>query len=207
MFVRNGKQAVWPFVLIGIIVLCFIPWIMDRAGYELMNVDMTNPVMKYLILTWLPTVGNILIVALLLVWFGAPMVSNMLVDRKAEIEKSIDEAAHVKFEAQTKYQDAEEKLDRLDEEVESLKTSYARTLEEEKERIAEETARQEARIEADANAVFELRAAVAQRAFEREVMASALEKARVEIIEKVNADASLRDRLIDQGIASLRINA
>ncbi len=206
MFVRNGKQAIWPFVVICIIIACFVPWVMDKVGAESI-VDLSTPVMKYLMLTWLPTVGNILIVALLIGWFGAPMISEMLRNRKSEIEKSIDEAARVKFEAQSKFQDAEDKLDRLDAEVDSLKTSYARALEEEKQRIAEETARQEARIESDANAVFDLRVAVAQRTFEREVMTSALEKARVEIIEKVSADASLRDRLIDQGIATLRINA
>lgn len=209
MFKRNGKPVVWPWISIACIVLSFVPWIGDKLGFEphsSLHINMSDPVTNYLFLTWLPTVGNVLIVATLLIWFGAPMVSNMLKERKMNLERSMDEAARIKSDAQIEYQDAEEKLERLDEEMENMRASYARSLEEEKVRIAEETARQEARIEADAESVFELRSSVEQRNFEREIMINALEKARTEIAQKVNSDAALRDRLIDQGIASLRIN-
>ena len=209
MFKRNGKPVVWPWLSIACIVLSFAPWIGDKLGYEphaSLNIHMSDPVMNYLFLTWLPTLGNVLIVATLLAWFGAPMVSNMLRERKSNLERAIDEASRVKSDAQIEYQDAVEKLERLDEEMRDMRASYARSIEEEKARIAEETSRQEARIAADAESVFELPSSVEQRKFEREIMLNALEKARAEIAQKVNSDAALRDRLIDQGIASLRIN-
>ena len=164
-------------------------------------------VSDYLLFTWLPTVGNVLIVAFLIIWFGGPIITGMLKERKETIEKSIDEAAHVKLEAEHQYQEAETNLDNLDSELREMRASYARSIEEEKARIVEETARQEKRIESDAEVVFELQTAVATRAFEREVMSSALDRARDEIVKKLSSDASLRDRLIDQGIATLNVKA
>ncbi len=207
MFVRNEKQYVWPYIVLSLSVLSFVPWILNKVGLSPMLTFVREEVSDYLLFTWLPTVGNVMIVAFLIIWFGGPIISGMLKERKETIEKSIDEAAHVKLEAEHQYQEAETNLDNLDGELRDMRASYARSIEEEKARIVEETSRQEKRIESDAEVVFELQTAVATRAFEREVMSNALDRARDEIVKKLSSDASLRDRLIDQGIATLNVKA
>lgn len=202
----NGRSTVWPIVTCTIAILSFIPWIIDMVGFELVGLDMSNPIVNYFMLTWLPTLGNVLIVGTVIGWFGAPAISNMLKTRKQTIEHDIDEASRIKLQAESDYQEAENKLGALNDEIKSLRASYVQSIADEKENIAAETVREEARIENDANTIFELQTNVATRNFEREVMLKALDKAREDIINKVNTDSALRDRLIDQGIASLNLN-
>jgi F-type H+-transporting ATPase subunit b len=207
MFVRNEKQYIWPFIVIAVSVLSFVPWLMNKFDKSLALTVVPEAVSDYLLFVWLPTLGNVLIVAMLIIWFGGPAITDMLKARKETIEKSIDEAAHVKMEAEVKYREAETNMDNLGSELKELRDSYAKALESERERITEETARQAQRIEQDAEVVFELQSQVATRQFERDVMMQALDKARTEIVEKLSSDPGLRDRLIDRGIASLDLSA
>lgn len=207
MFVRNEKQYIWPFIVIAVSVLSFVPWLMNKFDKSLALTVVPEAVSDYLLFVWLPTLGNVLIVAMLIIWFGGPAITDMLKARKETIEKSIDEAAHVKMEAEVKYREAETNMDNLGSELKELRDSYAKALESERERITEETARQAQRIEQDAEVVFELQSQVATRQFERDVMTQALDKARTEIVEKLSSDPGLRDRLIDRGIASLDLSA
>ncbi len=207
MFVRNEKQYIWPFIVIAVSVLSFVPWVMNKFDKSLALTVVPEAVSDYLLFVWLPTLGNVLIVAMLIIWFGGPAITDMLKARKETIEKSIDEAAHVKMEAEVKYREAETNMDNLGSELKELRDSYAKALESERERITEETARQAQRIEQDAEVVFELQSQVATRQFERDVMTQALDKARTEIVEKLSSDPGLRDRLIDRGIASLDLSA
>lgn len=207
MFVRNEKQYIWPFIVIAVSVLSFVPWFMNKFDKSLALTVVPEAVSDYLLFVWLPTLGNVLIVAMLIIWFGGPAITDMLKARKETIEKSIDEAAHVKMEAEVKYREAETNMDNLGSELKELRDSYAKALESERERITEETARQAQRIEQDAEVVFELQSQVATRQFERDVMTQALDKARTEIVEKLSSDPGLRDRLIDRGIASLDLSA
>ncbi|MBQ1267486.1 MAG: ATP synthase F0 subunit B [Proteobacteria bacterium] len=207
MFVRNEKQYIWPFIVIAVSVLSFVPWVMNKFDKSLALTVVPEAVSDYLLFVWLPTLGNVLIVAMLIIWFGGPAITDMLKARKETIEKSIDEAAHVKMEAEVKYREAETNMDNLGSELKDLRDSYAMALESERERITEETARQAQRIEQDAEVVFELQSQVATRQFERDVMTQALDKARTEIVEKLSSDPGLRDRLIDRGIASLDLSA
>ncbi len=207
MFVRNEKQYIWPFIVIAVSVLSFVPWVMNKFDKSLALTVVPEAVSDYLLFVWLPTLGNVLIVAMLIIWFGGPAITDMLKARKETIEKSIDEAAHVKMEAEVKYREAETNMDNLGSELKELRDSYAKALESERERITEETVRQAQRIEQDAEVVFELQSQVATRQFERDVMTQALDKARTEIVEKLSLDPGLRDRLIDRGIASLDLSA
>lgn len=207
MFVRNEKQYIWPFIVLAVSLLSFVPWVMSKFELSLALTVVSEGVSDYLLFVWLPTLGNVLIVAMLIIWFGGPAISDKLKARKETIEKSIADAAHVKMEAEVKYREAETNMDNLGEELKELRESYAKALEEERVRITEETARQEKRIEDDADVVFELQSQVATRLFEREVMTQALDKARMEIVEKLSSDPGLRDRLIDRGIATLDLGA
>jgi F-type H+-transporting ATPase subunit b len=193
--------------VIAVSVLSFVPWVMNKFDKSLALTVVPEAVSDYLLFVWLPTLGNVLIVAMLIIWFGGPAITDMLKARKETIEKSIDEAAHVKMEAEVKYREAETNMDNLGSELKELRDSYAKALESERERITEETARQAQRIEQDAEVVFELQSQVATRQFERDVMTQALDKARTEIVEKLSSDPGLRDRLIDRGIASLDLSA
>ncbi len=209
MFNRNGKQYIWPYILLVIIVMCFVPWILDPCLSETSDIVQNmhaSHVTEYFMLTWLPTLGNVLIVALLLGWFGGPMIADMLKDRKQTIEHDIDEAARAKSIAEVEYADAESKLSKLDNEVKEMKASYKQALADERQNIAQETIKQQERLKNDADVIFELQSGVATRTFEREIMSQALDKARDQIVERLANDPSLRDKLIDQGIASLNLN-
>lgn len=205
MFVRNEKQYIWPFVVLGLSVLSFVPWILNKCDVPLAMTFVREAVSDYLLFVWLPTLGNVLVVACLILWFGAPIISDMLKERKETIEKSIDDAAHVRRDAETQYHEASEKIDHLDHELQEIRASYAKSIDDEKRRIEEETARQENRIATDAETVYALQTGVATRAFEREVMSDALNRARDEIVRKLESDPLLRDRLIDRGIATLNL--
>ena len=99
----------------------------------------------------------------------------------------------------------DEKLSRFEREKSSIRTSYSESGKEESERILEEARAQSVRIREDAEVSFELHSEVKRREFEREIRDKAIDRAREEIKSKLLADASLRDRLIEQSISSLEI--
>lgn len=161
--------------------------------------------LKYFLETFIVQCGNFGIVATLLWWFGGPMLQNMVLERKKSIERDIDESGRQKEAAEKVYAEISEKMADLDDEKEQMAKNFAVATEAECARIQEDAQKTAARIEEDAKSSFELQANVAQRAFETEVMTRALEGARQEIARRVQSDPALRDKLIEQGIASLEI--
>lgn len=206
---KKKRSSTWVKVMVLLILVTFIPWVMDKCGVDLAATlglgEELSPTAAYLLLTWLPTLGNVMTVATVLGWFGAPMISKMLADRKDGIEKAINDATAVKDASEADCKQAQERLSDLPGEITQLKLSYATLLKDEQAQIAAETDKEEARYESEADVVFELQSNVAAQKFQREVMTDALAKAREDIISRISNDSALRDRLIDQGIASLNL--
>ncbi|MBQ9818127.1 MAG: ATP synthase F0 subunit B [Proteobacteria bacterium] len=161
--------------------------------------------LEYFVMTFAPQVGNAGIVFVLLWWFGAPMLSKMISDRKDKIEHDIQESAHTKELAEAVRADADVKMSRLPAEIKQIKKGYEEMAVQDCERIANEAQHTVENLKKDAQVAFELQAGVAKRAFEAEIMDMAIEKARIEIASKLAKDSALRDRLIEQSIASIEI--
>lgn len=200
---KNRKPAL--IISIIVICLCFAAhYVWTYYGKEVyLTSYMEDAYLNYFLETFIVQCGNFGIVATILWWFGGPMLEKMVADRKKRIEHDIDESGRVKAEAEKVYAEVSEKMAVLEEEKQEMAEQFAKLTEEECARIKEDAKKTAMRIEEDARSSFELQASVAQRAFENEVLNQALESAREEIVHRVQNDPSLRDRLIEQGIASL----
>lgn len=133
------------------------------------------------------------------------MLSKMVKDRKMSVEEKVFENGKQKEAAIMQYAEVEAKMKTLKSENASMQRSYREATEVERQRIAEEAKLQAERLRNDAEVAFELQSNVARRKFENEVMTEAVEKAREEIKLRLAKDSSLRDRLIDQSIATLQL--
>lgn len=206
---QNKKVNRKPVLVISIILIlaCFAVhygWMNGLKDMYLLNYE-NDAILNYFLETFIVQCGNFGIVATVLWWFGWPMLQQMVLDRKKNIERDIDESGRQKAAAEKVYAEVSEKLAVLEEEKQEMVKNFADATKVECARIKEDAQKTAERIEQDARSSFELQANVAQRAFEAEVMARALEGAREEIARRVQGDPALRDRLIEQGIASLEI--
>ena len=196
--VKMNKRQITAIVCVVLSLCCFV------AHYLLMYVlvDMSAEV-RFFVETFLPQLGNSGLVFTLLWYFGAPALSKMIEDRKKQIEHDIEECGKQKETAKRVYDEAMSKSANIAEEKKQIRNSYEASAEAEHKKIREEAELQATRMVADANASFELQASLARRNFEHELMNKAIEKARAEIVGRLASDSSLRDKLIDQSIATL----
>jgi len=197
---KKGSRKPALLVCIVLILACFVMHYVLKS-----SCTGADPVHDYFILSFLPQVGNSGILFTLLWWFGAPMVADMLRDRKKSIEKDIEESAKQKEAAEERCEAVRRKQDSLGGEMHRLEKSYQDAAAEESKRVAEDARKEAARIRRDAETAFELQSAQSLRIFEDEIRDRAIERASAEIRARLENDAALRDRLIDQSIASLEI--
>lgn len=186
---------------IVLIVLCVV--IMSSFGVYFWGRGLFNgAVPQYFIETFAPQLGNSLIVLTLLWWFGAPAIGKMVAQRKATIERDIDESRS-KLEAARKIAlRAQENMSSLSDEKKQIAKSYQEATTSECNRIRQEAEESAARIERDARTAFELQSGVARREFEKDIMRQSVERARKDIEKRLAEDESLRDKLIERSIAS-----
>ncbi|MBQ9243931.1 MAG: hypothetical protein IJ165_12050 [Proteobacteria bacterium] len=197
---KGSSRKTKAIICAVLILACFV------AHYALLgSLEGQSETVKYFIEKFLPQCGNSGIVFLLLWYFGAPLASKYVADRKQAIEHDIEESMKVKDAAEESYKETETKLAHLNSEKNRMRQSYEASAKEESARLEEEAKRTAERMAKDAEAAFELQANLAKRQFEAEVMSEALDRAREEIVRRVSSDSALRDRLIDQSIASLEI--
>ena len=160
---------------------------------------------NYWVETFIVQLGNAGLVFTLLWYFGWPMLQNMIADRKVSIERDITASRDIKDAAEATYKEAMKKSENLSEEKVTIRKSYEASAASESVRIVEEAKAQAERMKADADAAFELQASVTKRHFEQQVMDDALAKARDEIARRLASDGALRDKLIEQSIATLEL--
>lgn len=203
---NNGGRKIILYVCIAIIIAAFGVYFMFKGTCDekLMTCGGSKE-LYFFIMTLAPQIGNSGIVFTLLWWFGAPVLKKMLVDRKATIEREIRESKAQKERAEAIEAEVMEKTSHLEEEKIQIAESYREAAKAERERIAEDAQKTAERLKKDAEVSFELQANVAKRAFENEVMVQAIEKARTDITNRLKTDSALRDKLIEQSIASLEI--
>ena len=159
----------------------------------------------YFIKMFLPQLGNSTLVFSLLWFFGWPMLEGMVKDRKTKIERDIDESGRLKEAAEATMNEVSAKLENLEAEKNRMVEKYAESTKQESARIREDAARAAERLASDAQVSFELQANQARHAFELEVINEAVNRARNEIVTRLSQDSSLRDKLIDDSIASLEL--
>lgn len=200
LFKRNGKQYIWPFVTILLSLSLFV------AHYLLKpTVDPSDHAWYYFVDTFFPHTGNALILVTVIAWFGGPAISKTLVKRKEDIEREIELSRRQKETATKLLNDAEKKIEGLDDELEKMRKSYGDAAAKASEVIAKDAEKNAKRLAVDAQISSELQADGAKKAFERELMQRAIDKAAAEIAARLAKEPTMGTKLIDQGIDKLEI--
>ena len=200
-----GRRKAIFIVCIAIAVIFFVMhYVLIATGYTYPG-DEAFTAQDYFIKKFLPQLGNSTLVFSLLWYFGWPMLETMVSDRKKNIERDIDESGRLKAAAEASMAEMNEKLDHLEAEKERMIERYAETTKAEGERIHADAIKTSERLSHDADVAFELHAHNIRHNFELEVINQAVDKARNEIINRLAQDSALRDKLIDDSIASLEL--
>jgi len=142
---------------------------------------------------FLANVANAVLLFGVLVIFGKKPVAEALKQRKLRIVAGMDEAARMKTQAQAKLTEYEERLKRLDSEVERIRTEMHEAAEAERRRILAEAKERRERMERDAHLLVEQELKAARDALVRETVNGALASAE-EILASRLTDAD-HDRL------------
>lgn len=142
---------------------------------------------------FLANVANALMLLGILVVFGKKPIAEGLKHRKQRIVAGMDEAARMKGEAQAKLTEYEDKLKRLDSEVERIRTEMREAAEAERRRILSEAKERRERMERDAHLLVEQELKAARDVLVRETVNGALTSAE-EILMSRLTDAD-HDRL------------
>jgi F-type H+-transporting ATPase subunit b len=117
--------------------------------------------------------------------FGAPKVKQSLSLRKNAIMQGMDEAAKMKADASKRLEGYEEKLARIDEEVERVRTEMRAAGETERVRILAEAKERRVRMERDARLLIELELKAAREELIQETVGSAVRSAEDRLSKQV----------------------
>jgi F0F1-type ATP synthase membrane subunit b/b' len=117
--------------------------------------------------------------------FGGPKISQALGRRKAAIMHGMDEAAKMKDEAASSLAGYEQKLARIDEDIERIKKDMLEAGEAERVRVLAEAKERRARMERDAKLLIELELKAAHEELMRETVASAVRSAEDRLSKQV----------------------
>jgi F-type H+-transporting ATPase subunit b len=124
-----------------------------------------------------------------------------LKNRKTSILRGMDEAARMKREAEVRLRDYEDKLARIDEEVERVRREMREAAEAERARILAEARTRRERMEADAKALVAQELTAAADTLKSKMIAGAMSSALAAIKAKVGADD--QQRFADEYLAGL----
>jgi F-type H+-transporting ATPase subunit b len=149
--------------------------------------------------------GALLINSAVLFWllikFGGPGIKAALVDRKKRVASGIESAAAMKAEAEGQLEFYEEKLRKLDQEIEHIRTQMREQAEAERRRILAEAKSEREQLERDAHLLVQQELKVARQELFQAVVAEAVRSAEETIKKQVNeAD---QQRLADDFLATL----
>ena len=203
---KAKKRKQIAIILAGLCVVCFVVyyWFSSMIGdCGAATEGICSAEAKYFGTTFVGQLGNAGLVFTLLWFFGAPMVQKMVADRQANLERDIRESTKKKEAAEIEYEKAEKKMQVLSSEIKKMTRGYEETTARECAQIAENAQATAERLRKDAETSFELQSNVAKSAFEKELMKEAIDRAGNAIKQKLASDRSMRDKLIEQSIASL----
>ncbi len=151
---------------------------------------------------FLATLINWLVLVWLIVVVAKKQLPIALKKRKASLVQGMEEAAHVKAQAEAHLAELESKLSHVDEEIERIKTEMQRASEVERERVLREAEERRLRMERDAARLIQTELESAKEQLRRDVVTAALALATQEVSRQVNAGD--QDRLFEEAIGSLK---
>ncbi len=144
---------------------------------------------------------NSAILFFLLIKLGGPKILAALADRKKRVASGIEAAAAMKAEAEGQLAFYEEKLQKLDQEIENIRTQMREQAEAERRRILAEAKSEREQVERDARLLVSQELKLARQELFHEAIAEAVRTAE-ETIKKQVSDAD-QQRLADDFLATV----
>ncbi len=146
---------------------------------------------------------NSFILFFLLVKLGGPAIQKGLLERKKRVVSGIEAAAAMKDEASGQLAHYEEKLQKIDQEIEHIKNQMREQAESERQRILSEAKVRREQLEADARLLVSQEMKLAREELFREVVAQAVSSAEESI--KKQMGAADQQRLADEFLSGLDV--
>lgn len=144
---------------------------------------------------------NTLLLLGLLVRFGGPMVRAGLTARKQRVESGIQSAAAMKREAEQQLAHYENKLARVDQEIENVRAQLREQAEAERKRVLAEAEQRRAQMDREVNVLLRQELKAARERLFHEVVAQALQAAEESIRRELRPED--HHRLAEELLASL----
>ncbi|HEY5961083.1 MAG TPA: ATP synthase F0 subunit B [Polyangiaceae bacterium] len=151
---------------------------------------------------FLATLINWGILVGLIVMLAKKQLPAALAKRKATIVQGMDEAKKLRDESARRLHEYEDKLARIDNDIERIKDEMQRAGKQERDRILAEAVERRTRMERDARRLIETELEAVKETLRREVVDGALRDARNNIETQVASDD--QQRLFDEAMASLK---
>jgi F-type H+-transporting ATPase subunit b len=143
------------------------------------------------VLTNIEFIGSVVNFAVLLgilIYFGRKPLGAFLVARRKEVEEGLAEAARLKKEAEAKYKEYSERLEKLDEEIKRMTDAIAEAAQKDKQRIIEEAGARAQRLKQDTERLIEQQMKQLQADVMHEVVDSSVKAAESVLRDKLNAE-------------------
>jgi F-type H+-transporting ATPase subunit b len=152
--------------------------------------------------SWVFRFINFGVLVAILVKFGAKPFKNYFINKHIRIRQKIEEAEKIYREAETLKKQYEEKLSKLDEEIEAFKKAVFEETEKERQKIIDEAKSFAAKIKEQIQLTYEQEALEARARIKEEIARLTVEKAELLVKERFNE----RDnkRLIEEFIEKVR---
>jgi len=145
---------------------------------------------------------NFAVLVFLLYWFGKKPLVSLLKRRQESIKQAIEEAGTAKKEGEQKYREYEEKVQKLDQEIEQIRQTLIKEGEREKERIIQEAQEMAEKIKGQAQLAAQQELKMAQLRVKEEMAAMTVQLA--EDLLKKHLTPKDHESLVDEYIERVR---
>lgn len=153
-------------------------------------------------LSWVFKFFNFAVLLAILVKFAGKPLKNYLVNRHKEVKERIEEAERLFQEAEAIKKKYEEKLIKLDEEIDAFKKVVVEETEKEKQKILEEAKGLALKIKEQARLTYEQEIREAKGKIKEETVRLTFERAEKLITERFNRNDN--DKMVEEFIEKLR---
>jgi F-type H+-transporting ATPase subunit b len=151
---------------------------------------------------FLATLINWAILVGLIVSLARKQLPAALAKRKATIVQGMEEAQRLRDDSAKRLREYEDKLAKIDSDIERIKSEMQRAGEQERDRILAEAVERRTRMERDARRLIETELDAVKESLRREVVNAALREAKKSIETQVASND--QQRLFDEAITSLK---
>ncbi len=148
---------------------------------------------------------NFCLLLALFIYMGRKPVTKFFQTRRAQIQDELEEASRLKAEAEAKYAEYSERLEKLDEELEQIREDMTAAGEKERDRIISEAESKAARLRKDAEFVIEQQMKQLKTELTEAAVAAAVATAQ-EVLTKETSAAD-QQRLADEYLKRLHERA